>query len=547
MTFTGIPFWGVASLIGAVAALLGVLHLLRVRPRPVRVVTTLFWAQAIERTHARSLLDRFRHPLTFALLLAVCGLVIASLGKPELTASGRGICEVIVLDAGVNMTAGGDGNTDYDRARVAAVAAVESLSGADRAAVVVLDPLPRLVHGFDQSPALLARELETVQPARVPASLDLGCAAARSLLNGVENGRVTLISNLPRQSDDGVDRFIRVGESRANAAIVSVLFLPEPEDPLQGRLVTRVAYHGPAPRRVDLRVTRAGGAVLLNESADMTPGSTRDFATGLLACDGDEVVIALSGDGDARGDNNLSLRLPSRNRIRVALSGDVPAALRTGLESDPAVAVVDPADPHDIDVRTGPSDATIERPTLFVDASSAAAVADAPLFYAANHPLTRNLSFEGGQPADAGAREGALMELGEVTLATYVPGAPARAVFSTRLWSNEPGLYRQPAFAVLLTRVVRQLAGWDAQPIALSPRRVLEDPLWADRAMVAGPRNVMPAERSTADLAAPAEQADAPSTLRGSWGRMRGFELAILLAVALFLGEAYLQTRGRIA
>lgn len=547
MTFTVLPFWSVLGLLGAVAAILGLLQLLRVRPRVVRVVTTLFWIHAVERTQARSLWERFRHPLTYALLLAICALVILALGGPRSGSSERGIREVVILDAGANMTAAeSDGTSHLDLAREAVLAEADRLSGADRLAVLVLDPLPRLVHGFDDPPALLGRALEGVAAARTAGSRELAHAAARSLLNGSENGRLVLVTNRPDQAAREGARVVRVGTPCPNAAIVSAMFVPAPVDPLSGRLVARVVYNAAAAGNVGLEVVRGGGAVLLNETVGMTPGTAHDFAVEDLQADGDQLVLRLAAGPGARADDELMLRLPSRHRVRVALSGNLPPALRLGLQSDPAVSIVDAGEVHDLAVRPGGADAQIDRPTLLIDATPPPADAAQSFTYASNQLLLAGLEFAGGRAMAGEGTASALIESGATWLAASVPGKPSRIVLNREFWSEAWALYRQPAFAVFLARAVHQLAGWDAEPIVLTPQRQLEDPLWPQRAMLAGQRVVPAADRFAADLSAAVEPAQ-PLPSGGRWGRTEIFESLLLLAVGLFLVETYLYTRGRIA
>ena len=68
------------------AALAGALYLLqrlRVRHREVDVATTLFWHEAVHETRARVLVQRFRHPWAYALLLAISALLWSVVGAPE--------------------------------------------------------------------------------------------------------------------------------------------------------------------------------------------------------------------------------------------------------------------------------------------------------------------------------------------------------------------------------------------------------------------------------------------------------------------------------
>ena len=83
MVFSGLSLGGTVALALACAGVLAILHVLRTRPREVRVITTLFWAHAAETARARSLWHRFRHPWTYVLLLAICALLALALGKPE--------------------------------------------------------------------------------------------------------------------------------------------------------------------------------------------------------------------------------------------------------------------------------------------------------------------------------------------------------------------------------------------------------------------------------------------------------------------------------
>src|SRR5690554_4932984 len=108
MNVSGIPISAAVALAMSVAVVLALLHLLRVRPRPIHVVTTLFWQQAIEQPRARTLWQRFRHPRTYALLAAIGALLALALANPQLGGRGEAVSEVIVLDAGVTMGARAD-------------------------------------------------------------------------------------------------------------------------------------------------------------------------------------------------------------------------------------------------------------------------------------------------------------------------------------------------------------------------------------------------------------------------------------------------------
>ena len=102
----GITLAQAAGLIAVCGGILVVLHLLRVRPRPIAVVTTLFWSQAAQQSRARTLLERFRHLATFLLALLVCALIVLAWTRPRWSSDAAAqLHRVIVVDAGLSMGA----------------------------------------------------------------------------------------------------------------------------------------------------------------------------------------------------------------------------------------------------------------------------------------------------------------------------------------------------------------------------------------------------------------------------------------------------------
>ena len=61
MQFTAMPIWLFTGLAVLTAGVLALLHFLRVRPRQMRVITTLFWQHAVERVQGRANATN-RHP-----------------------------------------------------------------------------------------------------------------------------------------------------------------------------------------------------------------------------------------------------------------------------------------------------------------------------------------------------------------------------------------------------------------------------------------------------------------------------------------------------
>ena len=99
----------------AVAAALYALQRLRVRHESRTVVTSLFWREATEETRARSLFERFRHPLAYAMALLCAGLLWLGAGRLD-GERADGTRHVFLLDASAGMGRDAGSGTRFDLA-----------------------------------------------------------------------------------------------------------------------------------------------------------------------------------------------------------------------------------------------------------------------------------------------------------------------------------------------------------------------------------------------------------------------------------------------
>ena len=108
-----------AGLVGLAGGLYA-LQRLRVRHREQVVVTTLFWREEIEEQRARTLVERFRHPLTYALCLGLAALLWLGAARPD-TNRAEGTSHVLLLDGSAAMASEGR----FDAARTALLEEIE--------------------------------------------------------------------------------------------------------------------------------------------------------------------------------------------------------------------------------------------------------------------------------------------------------------------------------------------------------------------------------------------------------------------------------------
>jgi len=608
MVFTGLTGWVVAGLVGLCAALLAALHLLRIRPRRVRVVTTWLWSQAARQTRARTLWRRFRHPWTYALLLLISALLVAALGRPEFRQTrAAGAATVIVLDAGMSMAAPAGQASSWTQAVTVGVAEARRCGADAPVALVVADPWPRVLHGFHEPPLLLARRLREVRPtdswpARRPA-----IQLARSLLSPWQRAdgrrpetqpsmfgepqpdrRIIVVTDHPQpelwglsdlvaapgDTDDGIDvRFVPVGPAADNAALLAAFLEPLPEDLYRGRLRVRVGYWGETSRAGTLRVHRSveiAGQPLLAESRTFQPGAAVDFVVPEVPADGGQLLIDLAIEDAVAGDNQAVVRLPQRTPIRVRIATETPPALVTLLASDPALRLGEEDEP-DVEVRTGLTDSpapalvavlgggpTIAAGTAVQIHAMPASLGDmrfaTPACGAGEAlPLRRDGSWEG----PAGSRSAAATRLDEQTvyLATgdYAVAARVRLdgrpclLLSPALLGADAAVWRDPAFAALILGSVRVLAGWPDAGCGVSAQRLILDPLWPQRAELTGAVTAVPGTREESELRRTSASGGAVDVAGAAgWWWLAPFEWLLLGALVLLSLEAVLHVRGRI-
>lgn len=341
MNFTQLPLPGVLAGIAVLAGVLYALQRLRVRHRPVTVVTTLFWRVAAEEAPARTLRERFRHPWAYLLILVILCLLWLAWAGPEWKQGDSGSFQVLVLDGSAGMAVGGR----YAEAVAALKKQVGRLPAGQRQVFWTGGGVRTLLNPGEHA-LLMDRRLGSLQPVAAPDGLP---ALLRSLSAAARPGRTTevvvfgdaalpadLVNLLP-----GI-RISRASLSKRPPAANSGITALGLTDALSGawdRVDVFLEVQGsptqPDPRE-RLRLELDGRTVPSTE--------LRAFGTGFLLSDlpaaGGLLSVRLEGD-DALGlDNSARLRLPDKPRLRVLLSPTLASELSGVLSADPAVELV---------------------------------------------------------------------------------------------------------------------------------------------------------------------------------------------------------------
>lgn len=472
---------GPAFLIGlaALAAVLFALHRLKVRHREIEVVTTLFWRQALEETRARVLVERFRHPWIYALLLAISALLWLAVARPRFAGWNEHATEhVLWVDGSAAMANG----TRLQDALAAARQRADELPSSRRRIVLATSRLETLLAPGEDLPTFDLRT-SGIAPEAVPST------TARQALEFARGPRssdgalaIEVFSALPidKGAVEALPRGVRLvaGEwnrstkrdERGNAGVVQ-LGLSEPLSGAFDAVDVFVELFGAAGTP---SITLDGAVLTPSERGESENGTTWFLCRDVLARGG-VLEARVPGSDGSPFDDAASVALPNRSPLRVKIGEGIPEALVAAIRADRAVEVV-AADP-DLLVRRSNGPENDALPTLEVAQSEA----DTPAF------VVRDVVIDDPERAireafaGLGLRDVDAVDLAERTKRPieFELQQAAQRGFAIRaeLLDERYDLIQSPAFPRLIARTLR----WLGNSESIVPRVAAGDLATSDR------------------------------------------------------------------
>jgi len=467
---------------------------LRVRHRRVTVVTTVFWKAAVEETRARVFVRRFRHPWAYALLLAIAGLLWLAVAAPESSGRGRAL-HVLVIDGSARMARGvvtsagsAASGSAFEAALEAARERAAELPRARRSVLLAGAHLETLLAPGEELPLFDARA-RRLKPAACPATLE---AAVARLADGprpeeglqlecfsIAEPDAALLAACAGPGFEVATRLLAC-DARENAGVVALGASPA-QSGAWDTVDVLVATRSRAAPEITL-----DGAPLESSEARAVAGGF-ELVLRDLPARGGRLEARLAG-GDALGlDDAAALTLPARPKLRVALSPNVPPALRAVIERDPGVVAAEGL--ADVVVRYAGESFGANTPALeLVDEESGA-----PAF--ALRTPAEAADAAGDERANVAlARWHDELGLGEID-ATALAGTAGRPIElalqpaderGVALWASLCGerydLARSRAFPLFIARALRWLANVPAfeGTLAAGEPRLAPEPRWTD-------------------------------------------------------------------
>lgn len=363
-----------AAIVAGAIALPAVLalYLLKLRRRPVRVSSTLFWSAASEDLQANVPLRWLRRSWLLLLHLLIATLLVLAIGRPALSGAGSaGRRVIILLDRSASMnaretaassttasaanaptqssTAVPEAETRLSLAKNAAVRLATDAIEQDGASVSIIAfaKEPVLLSPDSRSTSQVRSVIESASPTDQPADLTAALRAAEALtLDAPESAAPPLVALV---SDGGFAEargtlgnatfsFVSVAGDHPpdNIGIVAFAGRREYADPRTARLLARLVNAGTAPVSAPLAL-RLDDQVLARRAIEVPPASiTPGVADSPSISTPGEATVSFEIATSAAGLLSLSIERPD------ALDADNTAWLSLPLAQPPRIVLVSP-------------------------------------------------------------------------------------------------------------------------------------------------------------------------------------------------------------
>ena len=377
MNFINLSPLAVIGGIVSLAALTFVLQWLRIRHRRQKVVTMMFWREAVEDTRVRTFWHRFRHLWPYLMVLAICSLLWIAFAEPETRQSADKDYTILILDGSAGMAR----DNQFELA-VAELTSTAATLPRDRRQVLWAGGRTTTLLNPGEHELLLAKRLENLEPEMAPANVEEQLRLISQRFQEQDDVRVLVFGNAPvRQSvldlipdnievvratelparkpgNQGITSLGLAAAASGNWYTVDVFFQIEGDDNY---------VVGPEALKVELD----GQPINRSAISPADNGQAGAYQIVDLPAKGGLLTLSLTKEDTLSVDNQAQVRLPSRNPIRVELSQSLAGDLGPLLSIDPAVEVV--SESGDVVVRRASDPPAADgdmRPTLeFVSAN----------------------------------------------------------------------------------------------------------------------------------------------------------------------------------
>jgi hypothetical protein len=320
-----------ALIFAALAPVIILLYLLKMRRLPAQVSTLMFWQRVTADRRRRALFQRLRQVLSLLLHLLIFALILLALARPELRifrGDVTGLSTVVILDCRARMQAREPGGeTRFAQARRVAESYLRRASAGQPVALLAAGSAPRAVVGLTSEEKALLNGLETILPTDSGGRIEDALSLADELLASrpgnrrvvVVTDRMPLPPEMPRSANAPEMEWRLVGAGpRENVGITRLTARALPNSPQTDEVLVETENFGQQRQTGNVELSFEG-QILDVKPFDLAPGERRADIYPALA--------ARTGLANARGWLTAHLALKNKADDALALDDDAYAVI----------------------------------------------------------------------------------------------------------------------------------------------------------------------------------------------------------------------------
>jgi len=313
------------------------LYLLKMRRRDLKVPATFLWPAMTYEIRANALFQRLRFNWLMVLQLLILTALVVGLAQPQCRREGlTGEVTVIVLDASASMKATDVQPSRFAVAQSEAQALINSKKPADRMAVVLAGPVPRVAYSLGNDAAALRRAVNSAEGTDAESDIGEAMRLAGAIAGKIAGARIILISDgvFPEVTNFGAGKakveFRSMGTRQSNVAIQAL-------GVDQGYVYFGVKNYGLDAQKASLTLY-ADGKVL--NAFNFSVGGGKTYGKTLLAPKQAEVIEAkLDVADDLAADNYAVCLAGGAAQIKALLVSPGNLFLERALSLDPRLVL----------------------------------------------------------------------------------------------------------------------------------------------------------------------------------------------------------------
>ena len=262
----------------AIAPVIVLLYLLKLKRRPLPVSTLLFWQRILQESRRRAFFQRLRQLFSLLLHLLIFALILGALAHPTLDRQiSEGASTVLILDTRARMQATEpDGQTRFAKASAEVTGGSRQASAVRQMTLITADATARVITPFTEDEKALREGLAKVTATDAGGSLDRAIALAGELLvsRGGDRKIIVFTDRVPEtkaSNEIAPVEFVTVGTARDNLAITRFATRAVLNSPETSEVLLEVANFGAAPAKTNVELS-CDGQLLDVKPLSIEPG-----------------------------------------------------------------------------------------------------------------------------------------------------------------------------------------------------------------------------------------------------------------------------------